>query len=109
MAHEATKVTGDEPRYYVSSEHGKRGFCTECGSRIVWQAPRREDDWLTNVTVGSLDKPTEARVTRHIYADTPLPWYHVCENLPKLTAEVSELLIEILRQELRPDQPEPVI
>lgn len=97
------KYLQDEPKYYVSSQFGKRGFCAECGSRIVWQALRPEDDWLTNVTVGSLDKPAEARVTRHIYADTQLPWYHVCENLPKLTEEHGELLIELLRQELRPD------
>ena len=62
-----------------------------------------EDDWLTNVTVGSLDHPAEARVTRHIYADTQLPWYHVCEELPKLTEHDAELLIELLRAEHCPE------
>ena len=93
--------------YYVSSQFGKRGFCAECGSRIVWQALRPEDDWLTNVTVGSLDQPAEARVTRHIFADTQLPWYHVCEDLPKLTEKDRELLIKLLRQELGPDSHSP--
>ncbi len=92
----------DEPKYYVSSAHGKRGFCGHCGSRIVWQALRAEDDWLTNISVGTLDKPAEARVTRHIYADTQLPWYRVCEELPKLTERDAEALTELLRQELRP-------
>ncbi|MBK8439898.1 MAG: GFA family protein [Rhodobacter sp.] len=34
----------DQPRCYVSSHDGKRGFCGRCGSRIVWQALRAEDD-----------------------------------------------------------------
>ncbi len=97
------KYEGEEPKYYRSSSGGKRGFCANCGSRIVWQAVEPEDDWLTNVTVGSLDRPAEARVSRHIYADTQLPWYHVCEDLPKLTEADTDMLIALLRAELRPE------
>jgi hypothetical protein len=96
------RFTGEAPKYYVSSPDGKRGFCAECGSRIVWKALRPEDDWLTNVTVGSLDRPQEAQMTRHICADTQLPWYQVCEDLPKLGADDAELLVATLRAELRP-------
>ena len=94
------KYLKEEPKYYVSSADGKRGFCDNCGSRIVWQALKSEDDWLTNLDVGTLDRPAEVRVTRHICADTQLPWYNVCEDLPKLTAEDAGLLIELLRQEV---------
>lgn len=92
----------DEPKYYVSSQDGKRGFCAHCGSRLVWQALRPEDDWLTNLTVGTLDRPSEARMTRHIYADTQLPWYQVCEDLPKLVADDADRLLEQLWQEVQP-------
>jgi hypothetical protein len=92
-----------EPKYYISSPDGKRGFCDHCGSRIVWQAQRAEDDWLTNITVGTLDRPQDARMSRHIYADTQLPWYRVCEDLPKLKAEDAELLIRLLEAALTPD------
>ncbi|TPJ45848.1 GFA family protein [Mesorhizobium sp. B2-6-6] len=95
----------DEPKYYASSDDGKRGFCGHCGSRIVWQASRWKDDWLTNITVGTLDRPDEARVTRHIYTDTQLSWYRVCEELPKLTESDAGRLIELLRDELRPELP----
>ena len=97
------RYTRDEPKYYVSSPDGQRGFCAQCGSRLVWQALRAEDDWLTNVTVGTLDRPQDARMSRHIYADTQLPWYDVCEGLPKLQAADAELLIDLLRAELSPD------
>ena len=59
------KYLKDEPKYYVSSTIGKRGFCEACGSRIVWQALNLEDDWTTNLDVGSLDNPSEARLTCH--------------------------------------------
>lgn len=93
----------DEPTYYASSAFGKRGFCGTCGSRLVWQAIQPEDDWLTNLTVGTLDRPAEARMSRHIFADMQLPWYRVCEDLPKLASGDADLLIRLLRKELRPD------
>jgi hypothetical protein len=91
---------GDEPSYYNSSAHGKRGFCGTCGSRIVWQALTAEDDWLTKVTVGSLDNPEETRMTRHICADTRLPWYDLAPGLPSLTSDQGDLLVEQLRSEV---------
>jgi hypothetical protein len=90
-----------EPKYFTSSAEGKRGFCGKCGSRLVWQAHRHEDDWLTNLTVGSLDQPDEARVTRHIYADTQQSWYHLCEDLPKFTSSDAERLNALFWQETR--------
>lgn len=93
----------DEPKYYLSSDYGKRGFCSHCGSRLVWQAIRPEDDWLTNLSVGTLDNPSEARMSRHICADTQLPWFKLCEDLPKLASGDADLLVDLLRQELRPD------
>ena len=92
---------GDQPEYYTSSPHGKRGFCGTCGSRIVWQALTAEDDWLTNVTVGSLDNPAEARMTRHICADTRLPWYDLAPELPSLTSDQGDLLVEQLWAEVQ--------
>ncbi len=96
------RYLGEEPKYYVSSQDGKRGFCPDCGSRLVWQALRAEDDWLTNVTVGSLDRPQDARVTRHICADTQLPWYRVCEDLPKFTAAENDRVNALYRLDVTP-------
>lgn len=89
----------DEPRYYVSSKAGKRGFCAECGSRIVWQANDPAKDWATNLSVVSLDNPAQARVTCHIYADTQLPWYDVCADLPKFTENDADAMMAFLEQE----------
>ncbi len=93
------KYVEAEPKYYAASKFGKRGFCEECGSRVVWQASRPEDDWLTNIDVGCLDNPSEARASSHIFADTQLPWYRISEDLPKFTEEDKEALFEFLKQE----------
>lgn len=92
-----------EPRYYVSSVNGKRGFCPDCGSRLVWQAIKPEDDWQTNLSVGCLDNAAEARVTCHIYADTQLPWYHACESLPKFTEETADAMMAFMQEQVKPD------
>src|SRR5262249_52097819 len=85
--------TKSKPKYYVSSEHGKRGFCEDCGSRLLWQALDPQNDWMTNVTVGSLDNSDEVEPSIHIFVDTKLPWYKVNEQLPKFReAEVEEML-----------------
>jgi hypothetical protein len=89
-----------EPKYYPSSLFGKRGFCPDCGSRLVWQAIDPEDDWSTNLTVGSLDNPSEARVTCHMYADTQLPWYRVMEELPKFTEATADQMLEFLKRQV---------
>lgn len=94
------RYTADQPQYFQSSSDGKRGFCGTCGSRIVWQALRPEDDWLTNLTVGSLDRPGDAQVTRHIFADTQLPWYRLRDDLPRFTAAEAEHVNALFRQEV---------
>jgi hypothetical protein len=93
------KYGGQEPKYYVSSTFGKRGFCSECGSRIVWQALNVEDDWTTNLDVGGLDNPADVRVACHIHADTQLPWYKACEDLPKFEANDTDAMLAFLRQD----------
>jgi hypothetical protein len=91
------RYRGNAPKYFQSSPGGKRGFCPDCGSRIVWQAIASEDDWMTNLCVGSLDNPADARVTSHIYADTQLPWYDPCADLPKFTAADEDEMMAFIR------------
>jgi hypothetical protein len=89
----------EEPSYFVSSDFGKRGFCRDCGSRIVWQATDPEMDWTTNLSIGGLDRPEEARMACHIFVDTQLPWYQPCPDLPRFAeAELVEMM-RFIRQD----------
>lgn len=93
-----------EPKYYASSAYGKRGFCEECGSRLVWKAAHPEDDWLTNLTVGSLDDATEARPSNHIHVDSQLPWYRVDDGLPKYREDEVEAMMATWKDERSPSR-----
>jgi hypothetical protein len=91
-------VTG-EPKFYVSSKLGRRGFCGQCGSRMVWQALDPDNDWLTSINVGSLDHPAEALAKCHIFIDRQLLWFDLNDSLPKYTAAEVEALAERWYQE----------
>lgn len=91
--------TKSKPKYYVSSQHGQRGFCGECGSRIVWQALQPENDWLTNVDVGSLDNPADVEPSNHIFVDTRLPWYIIDEQLPQFREAEVDAMLGVWKQE----------
>jgi hypothetical protein len=88
-----------QPKYYLSSDYGKRGFCAKCGSRLVWKATDPINDWLTNVTVGSLDDSAQARPSSHIYVDTQLSWYQVEETLPKYREDEVGAMMPVWQRE----------
>jgi adenylate cyclase len=80
------------PKYFQSSPIGKRGFCPDCGSRLIWMSPDRED-W-TNVSAGSLDHPENVEPNEHTCVESQLPWYEVTDNLPRKRSEDVEELVE---------------
>ena len=94
-----TYLKGD-PKYYQSSDFGKRAFCADCGSRLAWQAINLQDDWQTNLTVGCLDNAIDALMTCRIYADTQLPWYHACENLTKFTEATADEMMAFIKEQV---------
>jgi hypothetical protein len=56
------------PLRWLSSPHSesdaRRGFCSECGSSLFWDAPARE---TICIAAGSLDEPTGLRLVGHVY------------------------------------------
>ncbi len=62
-----------------------RGFCRNCGSRLTWISPDRED-W-TVVWAGSLDHPERIVPTEHLCVESQLPWFEVADNLPRQRSE----------------------
>lgn len=82
-----------EPRRYTSSAHGQRAFCGACGSRRAWQASDPQNDWLSSVTVGSLDDPAPVQVDCHIFAAQQLPWVPQIADAPRYGEEDGEALL----------------
>lgn len=56
-------------KWYASSDHAARGFCSECGASIFWR-PQKEDGALgemASISAGAIDPPTRLEVIGHIY------------------------------------------
>jgi len=79
---EATFATvKGELRWFQSSDHGRRAFCAQCGTPILF-ATTRDPRWL-DVTVGSLDAPELVTPKRHVYEPDRLRWLVMPDNLPR--------------------------
>lgn len=48
----------------ASDNHARRGFCSECGSSLFWDAPSRD---TVSIAAGTLDSPTGLRLIGHVY------------------------------------------
>jgi hypothetical protein len=67
---------------YVSSKHGSRSFCAECGSSLFCESsahPEQVDIVLANVE-GPIDRLPQV----HVYFDDRADWVSVEDGLPRL-------------------------
>ena len=93
------RFTNEEPKYYLSSEWGQRGFCSRCGSRIVWRPRNPEDEWSANVSACSLDNPEDVRPNMHIFVDRQLPWYQLDDDFPRSRSDEMDQLAAVWKKE----------
>ena len=76
-------VTRGEISWFRSSEPSRRGFCSMCGTPLIYEAMARDN---TNVTLGSLDNPLTIRPEHQFGAENRIPF--LCEVL-SIPAEIS--------------------
>jgi hypothetical protein len=57
---------------YHSSDDGRRGFCSVCGSNIYWRSTESPD--RIAVTLGTLEPEYTGPVGRELYTDTKPAW-----------------------------------
>jgi hypothetical protein len=64
-----------------SESRARRGFCTECGSSMFWDAPERD---TISIAAGTLDPPTGLRVMGHVYTGQAGDYYDLPDDgLPR--------------------------
>lgn len=68
-------------KWFASSEHGRRGFCPDCGSFLFWRDVTEDN---SSFALGALDKPTGLRLTKHIYVADKGDYYDINDGLPQL-------------------------
>ena len=81
---EAVTFTQGQPEYYRSSEIGERGYCTSCGSPLIFRYVGLDPIY---VAVGTLDRPEDAPPTLHTCIESKVPWLHIDDDLPRLRNE----------------------
>jgi lactoylglutathione lyase len=57
-----------------SAAHARRGFCSECGSSLFWDAPDRE---TISIAAGTIDEPTGLKTTMQIYTADAGDYYEL--------------------------------
>lgn len=58
--------------WYASSDKARRGFCTECGSRLFKDNLGTD---LLMVSAGVIDGPTGKRIIRNLWVPSKGDWY----------------------------------
>lgn len=73
--------TAVEPDLFASSSLATRAFCSACGTPLgfTYNLPEARQ----YVTMGSLDNPANAPVTRQYGIEAKLPFVEFCETLPQ--------------------------
>ena len=78
------RFTRGEPKFYPSSDIAERGFCANCGSRLIYRPFNAE--WVA-VKAGSLDHPEDFPPKYHTGVESQIAWLTIDDDLPRLRTE----------------------
>ena len=70
----------EELKWFRSSQHAERGFCSNCGSSLFW---KRMDSEAISVLAGTLECPTRLAIAAHIHAEDKSDFYTLSDELPQ--------------------------
>lgn len=77
----ALRLIRGEPRVYHSSEHGRRHFCGDCGTGLLYVNAHVLPD-LVDVQIASLDDPSAVPPDCHVQTDEQIEWMRHAHRLP---------------------------
>ena len=66
--------------YFASSEHVRRGFCSNCGSTLFWDPIQRDS---IAIAMGAFDTPTQTHLKMHIFVADKGDYYEIADGLPQ--------------------------
>ena len=86
----ALEFTSGSPKFYHSSDIAKRGFCSDCGSPLLFSY-----DTVDAVFVGTLDDPENWQPNEcHLGIESQIPWDIINDSLPQYRTEDDPAFIE---------------
>ena len=71
----------ERPAFHASSAEAKRHFCARCGTQIAFTASFLPK--LVDITIGSLDDPSQIAPTFHYWDSRRIPWLKIADGLPR--------------------------
>lgn len=69
------------PRAFASSARGRRLFCADCGSYLIFTDCDQPQE--VSVNTASLDDPAAFPPRRHIWTESRIPWFDTADTLPR--------------------------
>ena len=75
---------------FRSSEKVRRGFCSTCGSVLLWD-PIEKD--RISVAMGAFEAPTGTRLRRHIFVADKGDYYQIEDGLPQFEKSTPGILV----------------
>jgi hypothetical protein len=70
----------DRLTWYRSSDKVRRGFCSVCGSALLWD-PAGHD--FIAVCMGAFERPTGTHLEKHIFIADKGDYYEIADSLPQ--------------------------
>jgi hypothetical protein len=83
----AVELTNGSPTEIRSSDHGKRSFCSRCGTPLLFSSSHHPDE--IDVTTCSLDAPERIPPIDHTHTRSRLSWVEVDPTRPSFAEERS--------------------
>lgn len=71
-------------RWFASSAHAQRGFCSRCGSTLFFRSSRWPGE--VHVARANFTTPVDRRPQLHAYYDSHVDWFTVGDALPTKAA-----------------------
>ena len=70
---------GDQLKWYESSSGARRGFCTNCGSTMLFESARWPGE--THVALGCIEDPIDREPQANVFFDSHVNWMPINEAL----------------------------
>jgi len=83
--------TSEPPAYYASSKIARRGFCGHCGTPFSFEFL---DSERMDLSVGSLDDPSQMKPTEHWAVESRIAAWHVSDGLPEHRLDANERIMQ---------------
>ena len=68
--------------WYDSSEQAQRGFCSNCGSSMLFRSDRWPDE--VHVALGVLDGPVDKPPQAHVFHENHVNWIVMDDTIPRI-------------------------